>query len=65
MVVNKYINKETGQSEDEYLKQKKKETLEKLDNAKFGWFHVRACIVSGIGFFTVNKHELKLKINSK
>lgn len=24
----------------------------KIDNAKFGWFHIRACIVSGIGFFT-------------
>lgn len=23
-----------------------------IDNAKFGWFHIRACIVSGIGFFT-------------
>ncbi|KAI8639762.1 phosphate:H+ symporter [Parasitella parasitica] len=26
--------------------------LEEIDNAEFGWFHVRACIVSGIGFFT-------------
>ncbi|CAO3586500.1 unnamed protein product [Absidia cylindrospora] len=26
--------------------------LEEIDNAKFGWFHIRACIVSGIGFFT-------------
>lgn len=26
--------------------------LFKIDNAKFGWFHIRACIVSGIGFFT-------------
>ena len=31
-----------------------KENLAKLDNAKFGWFHVKACIVSGIGFFTVS-----------
>jgi hypothetical protein len=23
-----------------------------IDNAKFGWFHIRACIVSGVGFFT-------------
>lgn len=38
---------------EEYLRQKKKETLDKLDNAKFSCFHVRACIVSGIGFFTV------------
>ncbi|KAI8075169.1 phosphate:H+ symporter [Gongronella butleri] len=26
--------------------------LEEIDNAKFGWFHIRACIVSGVGFFT-------------
>ncbi|CAJ0769352.1 24323_t:CDS:2 [Entrophospora sp. SA101] len=26
--------------------------LKEIDNAKFGWFHIRACIVSGIGFFT-------------
>ncbi|CAG8625862.1 2257_t:CDS:2, partial [Dentiscutata heterogama] len=31
---------------------KRREALEKIDNAKFGWFHVRACIVSGVGFFT-------------
>jgi len=23
-----------------------------LDNARFGWSHIRACVVSGIGFFT-------------
>ena len=27
-------------------------TKKKIDNAKFGWYHIRACIVSGIGFFT-------------
>ncbi len=27
---------------------KRNEALKKLDNAKFGWFHVRAIIVSGI-----------------
>ncbi|KAI8370441.1 phosphate:H+ symporter [Radiomyces spectabilis] len=26
--------------------------LQEIDNAKFGWFHIRACVVSGIGFFT-------------
>jgi hypothetical protein len=33
---------------------KKRDALAKLDNAKFGWFHVRAIVVSGIGFYTVN-----------
>jgi PHS family inorganic phosphate transporter-like MFS transporter len=26
--------------------------LEEIDNAQFGWFHVRACLVAGTGFFT-------------
>jgi PHS family inorganic phosphate transporter-like MFS transporter len=26
--------------------------LEELDNARFGWSHIRACVVSGVGFFT-------------
>lgn len=26
--------------------------LEKMDNAKFSWYHVRAIIVAGVGFFT-------------
>ncbi|KAK9479908.1 major facilitator superfamily domain-containing protein [Lipomyces japonicus] len=26
--------------------------LEKIDNAPFGWYHVRAIVVAGIGFFT-------------
>ena len=30
------------------LDKKRAEALHKLDNAKFGWFHVRAIIVSGI-----------------
>ncbi|KAF9418663.1 Inorganic phosphate transporter pho84 [Podila epigama] len=28
------------------------ETLAIIDNAEFGWFHVRACMVAGVGFFT-------------
>lgn len=36
----------------EMRKRRKKEALAKLDNAKFSCFHIRAVIVSGIGFFT-------------
>lgn len=32
---------------------RKRQALEELDNAKLSWFHIRACLVSGIGFFTV------------
>jgi len=31
---------------------RRRKALAEIDNAKFGWFHVRACIVSGIGFYT-------------
>ena len=26
--------------------------MEEIDNAKFGWFHIRTFLVSGTGFFT-------------
>jgi PHS family inorganic phosphate transporter-like MFS transporter len=28
------------------------ETLDKINNAKFGWVHIKTCLVSGIGFYT-------------
>ncbi|CAG8561677.1 6092_t:CDS:2 [Dentiscutata heterogama] len=30
----------------------RQKSLNKIDNADFGWFHIRTCIVAGIGFFT-------------
>lgn len=32
---------------------RKRKALSEIDNAKFGSFHVRAILVSGVGFFTV------------
>lgn len=26
--------------------------LSEIDKAPFGWYHIRACVVAGIGFFT-------------
>ncbi|KAF9149112.1 Inorganic phosphate transporter pho84 [Linnemannia schmuckeri] len=34
------------------LNQRRREALAKIDNAEFGWFHIRACLVAGVGFFT-------------
>ncbi|KAG0243862.1 Inorganic phosphate transporter pho84 [Actinomortierella wolfii] len=34
------------------LNQRRRAALSKIDNAEFGWFHVRACLVAGVGFFT-------------
>src|SRR4051794_26107900 len=32
--------------------EKRRVALAEIDNAPFGWFHVRTCLVAGIGFFT-------------
>ncbi|KAI9323555.1 phosphate:H+ symporter [Dichotomocladium elegans] len=32
--------------------EQRKLALQEFDDAKFGWFHIRACIVSGVGFYT-------------
>ncbi|KAF9974301.1 Inorganic phosphate transporter pho84 [Actinomortierella ambigua] len=34
------------------LNQRRRAALSKIDNAEFGWFHIRACLVAGVGFFT-------------
>ncbi|KAF9354186.1 Inorganic phosphate transporter pho84 [Mortierella sp. AD094] len=34
------------------LSERRREALSKIDNAEFGWFHIRACLVAGVGFFT-------------
>ncbi|KAF3389709.1 hypothetical protein DPV78_011770 [Talaromyces pinophilus] len=32
--------------------ERRRQALEQIDNAEFGWRHVRACVVAGVGFFT-------------
>lgn len=32
--------------------ERRRQALEQIDNSPFGWRHVRACIVAGVGFFT-------------
>ncbi|KAG0296345.1 Inorganic phosphate transporter pho84 [Linnemannia gamsii] len=34
------------------LRDRRRKALAKIDNAEFGWFHIRACLVAGVGFFT-------------
>lgn len=34
------------------IDEKRRAALAEIDNAKFGWFHIRACLVAGTGFFT-------------
>jgi len=34
------------------LTERRRAALAEIDTAKFGWFHVRAVLVSGVGFFT-------------
>ena len=41
------------QETKESIAERKNKALKEIDNAKFGCFHVRAILVSGVGFFTV------------
>ncbi|BGP55672.1 hypothetical protein JCM8202_003838 [Rhodotorula sphaerocarpa] len=34
------------------LNARRRAALAEIDNAKFGWYHVRACATAGVGFFT-------------
>jgi len=34
------------------LDEKRRAALAEIDNAKFGWFHIRTIVVTGVGFFT-------------
>ncbi|KAK4054451.1 hypothetical protein OIV83_000945 [Microbotryomycetes sp. JL201] len=34
------------------LNARRRAALAEVDNAKFGWFHVKACLVAGVGFYT-------------
>ncbi|KAJ1819077.1 hypothetical protein LPJ75_001275 [Coemansia sp. RSA 2598] len=42
----------TGEATDDDALVVRRRALAEIDNAKFGWFHVKACLVAGIGFFT-------------
>ncbi|KAG1743456.1 major facilitator superfamily domain-containing protein [Suillus lakei] len=34
------------------LNERRRAALEEIDNAPFSWFHVKVCLVAGVGFFT-------------
>ncbi|KZV85541.1 phosphate transporter [Exidia glandulosa HHB12029] len=34
------------------LNERRRVALAEVDNAKFSWFHVKVCLVAGVGFFT-------------
>lgn len=34
------------------LNERRRLALAEIDSAPFGWYHVRACVVAGVGFFT-------------
>ncbi|KAJ2799269.1 hypothetical protein H4R20_004505 [Coemansia guatemalensis] len=42
---------EYHQAEDEIVEMRR-HALEEIDHAKFGWFHIKTCLVAGAGFFT-------------
>ncbi|KAG0144984.1 hypothetical protein CROQUDRAFT_94443 [Cronartium quercuum f. sp. fusiforme G11] len=48
--INNHLNQNRQNQID--LSQRRRAALAEIDNAQFGWFHVRAVLVSGVGFFT-------------
>ncbi|KAJ2082926.1 hypothetical protein H4R24_001196 [Coemansia sp. RSA 988] len=42
---------EYHRTEDETV-ERRRHALAEIDHAKFGWFHVKTCLVAGAGFFT-------------
>jgi hypothetical protein len=55
MIESKELKGASNEKDD--LDDQKQKSLDKIDNAKFSCFHVRAIVVSGIGFFTVSAFE--------
>ncbi|CAG8525504.1 11421_t:CDS:2 [Diversispora eburnea] len=47
-----FNTKENEYITDNYMNLKRRRALAEIDNAEFSWFHIRACIVSGVGFYT-------------
>ncbi|CAG8634792.1 15738_t:CDS:2 [Cetraspora pellucida] len=49
-----FTNDDEKYTFDEILEvdSKRIRALHEIDNANFQWFHIRACVVSGVGFFT-------------
>lgn len=48
------LHKGDPSSQDGYnsLSERRRAALEEIDNASFNRFHVKACAVAGVGFFT-------------
>jgi len=43
---------EKGQAHVTTLDERRRAALSEIDNAPFSWFHVKVCLVAGVGFFT-------------
>lgn len=43
---------EKGQTAVSVLDERRRAALAEIDNAPFSWFHVKVCLVAGVGFFT-------------
>lgn len=43
---------QNGNDRAHAINERRRAALEDIDNAKFSWYHIRTCLVAGIGFFT-------------
>src|ERR1700712_617257 len=49
---NAYHNFHNDFAHIEDPNERRRLALAEIDKAPFGWYHIRACIVAGVGFFT-------------
>ncbi|KAF8556193.1 phosphate permease [Imleria badia] len=49
---DEYPEKPRGQPNLIVLNERRRAALAEIDNAPFSWFHVKICLVAGVGFFT-------------
>jgi MFS transporter, PHS family, inorganic phosphate transporter len=52
----KHLGKIDGGSGDHApvlsLDERRRAALKEVDTAKFSWFHIKVCVIAGVGFFT-------------
>jgi len=51
MEQQQYKSEQTAEGYQD-LDERRRAALAEIDEAKFGWFHIRACLVAGVGFYT-------------
>ena len=57
-----FLNVHNQFSDVQNPNERRRLALAEIDRAPFGWYHVRACVVAGIGFFT-DSYDVRFNFN--